>query len=56
MYKRQLLSLDDVVEEIDKVTAEDVATVAKELLSQPQTLTVVGPYESDRVFPRGANG
>ena len=42
--------------EIDKVTAEDVATVAKELLSQPQTLTVVGPYEADRVFPRGANG
>ena len=52
----QLLSLDDVVEEIDKVTEEDVATVAQELLSQPQTLTVVGPYEADRVFPRGANG
>ena len=47
----QLLSLDDVVEKIDDVTAQDVADVAQLLLSQPQTLTVVGPYDADRVFP-----
>lgn len=49
----QLLSLDDVVEKIDAVTADDVAQVAQQILTQPQTLTVVGPYEADRVFPHG---
>lgn len=50
----QLLSLDDVVEEIDKVTPEAVAAVARELLTKPQTLAVVGPYDTDRSFPNGA--
>ena len=50
----QLLSLDDVVEEIDKVTPDAVAAVARELLTKPQTLAVVGPYDTDRSFPNGA--
>ena len=45
-----LLSLDDVVEEIENVTSDDIAAVAALLLKQPQTLTVVGPYEADRTF------
>ncbi len=45
-----LLSLDDVVEKIDSVTSDDIAAVARHLLTQPQTLAVVGPYEADREF------
>jgi len=43
-------SLDDKLEKIDLVTSEEVARVAAELLTAPQTITVVGPYEPDRVF------
>lgn len=49
----QLLSLDDIVEKIDSVTGEQIAEVAAELLNQRQTLTVVGPYDTDRVFGEG---
>jgi predicted Zn-dependent peptidase len=46
-------SLDDTLEMIELVTSEQVARVAAHLLTQPQTLTVVGPYESDRTFGSG---
>ncbi len=46
----ELLSLDDVVAEIDRVTPEQVARIARELLTQPETMTVVGPFKSGRVF------
>lgn len=44
------LSLDDVVEAIDAVTDEQVAHAAATILTEPQTMTVVGPFEPDRVF------
>lgn len=46
----ELLSLDDVIAAIDAVTLEEVATVARDLLSAKQTISVVGPYEVERIF------
>ncbi len=46
----QLLSLDDVMSSVEAVTSEDVAKVAEEFLTGPQTLAVVGPFEPDRKF------
>ena len=46
----ELLSLDDVMSKIDAVTVEDVTTVARQLLTADQTMTVVGPFETNREF------
>jgi len=43
-------SLDDKLEKIDSVTSEQVAHVAAELLTAPQTITVVGPFDANRTF------
>ena len=39
----ELLTIDEVVARIEAVTVEDVATLARELFSQPELLAVVGP-------------
>ncbi len=41
----ELPSVDEVIDRIDQVTLDDVRTLARQLLSQPQTLAVVGPFE-----------
>jgi predicted Zn-dependent peptidase len=44
----ELPSIDEVIERIDAVTAEEVQVLAKELFSQPETLAVVGPGDGVR--------
>lgn len=44
------LSVDDLIERIDGINQSDVAAVAATLLVGPETLSVVGPYESDHDF------
>ncbi|MEV7965077.1 pitrilysin family protein [Sphaerisporangium sp. NPDC088356] len=39
-----LMSVDEVLARIDAVTPEEVDSVAREILSQPMTLAVIGPY------------
>jgi predicted Zn-dependent peptidase len=39
----ELPSLSEVVRRIDAVTLEDVHLLAKRILTQPETLAVVGP-------------
>ncbi|UFN45657.1 M16 family metallopeptidase [Nocardioides okcheonensis] len=39
----ELLTIDEVVRRIEAVTLEDVATLAKDLFTQPELLAVVGP-------------
>jgi predicted Zn-dependent peptidase len=43
----EILSLDDVIERIDAVTAEDCQAVAQEVLKRPRALAVIGPFEDD---------
>jgi predicted Zn-dependent peptidase len=45
----QLLSVDEVLAKIDAVTLDDIRAVAADVLAQPMTLTVIGPFE-DREF------
>jgi predicted Zn-dependent peptidase len=45
----ELLSVDEVLAKIDAVTLDDIRAVADDVLAQPMTLTVVGPFE-DREF------
>jgi predicted Zn-dependent peptidase len=40
----EILSVDETLQRIDAVTAEDAARVAADVLAQPMTLTVVGPF------------
>ena len=39
----ELLTIDEVVRRIEAVTREDIATLARELFTQPELLAVVGP-------------
>jgi len=43
----ELPSLDEVIRRINAVTVEDVHVLAKELLNQPETLAIVGPFEDE---------
>jgi predicted Zn-dependent peptidase len=45
----ELLSVDEVLARIDAVSLDDIRAVARDVLAQPMTLTVVGPFE-DREF------
>jgi predicted Zn-dependent peptidase len=42
--------VDDVLGEIEAVTHDDVRAVAQELLAQPKTLAVVGPFDETDAF------
>jgi predicted Zn-dependent peptidase len=41
-----LLSVDDILARIDAVTLDDIRAVAAEVLTQPTSLTVIGPFEN----------
>jgi predicted Zn-dependent peptidase len=47
----EVITLDEVLERIDAVTAEDAREVAEEVLNRPRSLTVIGPFE-DGAFDR----
>jgi predicted Zn-dependent peptidase len=40
----EILSVDETLQRIDAVESEDAARVAAEVLAQPMTLAVVGPF------------
>ena len=42
----EILSVDQTLKRIDRVTLEDANAVAHRVLSQPMTLTVLGPFPS----------
>jgi predicted Zn-dependent peptidase len=46
MLYDELPSIDDVLRRIDEVTLEEVNTLARTLLTQEQTLAVVGPFDA----------
>ncbi len=46
----EILTVDQILERIDEVTPQDAARAARRVLTQPMSLTVLGP------FPKGAFG
>ena len=47
MIDLEHLSVDQVVEKIEQVTAEDALAVAREVYPAPYVLGAVGPFTSD---------
>jgi predicted Zn-dependent peptidase len=43
LFQPRLLSVDEVLDRIDRVTLDDVRTLARDLFTRPETLAVVGP-------------
>ena len=41
----EVITLDEVLERIDAVTADDAREVAEEVLTRPRSLTVIGPFD-----------
>ena len=50
LHADPLLSIDEVLAKVDDVTVEDVRTVARDLLSAPATLAVIGPFDETHTF------
>jgi predicted Zn-dependent peptidase len=46
LYADPLLSMPEVLEKVDAVTADDINSLSSELLSNPLALSVIGPYDS----------
>lgn len=46
----ELPSVGEIVSRIDAVTLDDVRAAARDVLSGPRTLAVVGPFDEDRDF------
>ena len=44
----EILSVDEVLARTEAVSAEDVEDVAREILSQPMALAVIGPFRASR--------
>jgi predicted Zn-dependent peptidase len=45
-------SIEDTLQQIDRVTVEDVNAVARRLLGQPYGAAVLGPYSAKRSLPQ----
>jgi len=46
----EFVGLDDALDGIRRVTAEDVRVLAADLVARPRSMVVVGPFAPDRVF------
>jgi predicted Zn-dependent peptidase len=50
----EILTVDQTLRRIEAVTLEDARRVAERVLSQPMTLTVLGPFASGAFRERAA--
>ena len=46
----EMMTVDEILAEVDAVTVDDVQALAFELLRGPTALAVIGPYDDDRVL------
>jgi len=47
----EVLSVEEITERIDAVTVEEIAEIAKRVLSGPRTLAAVGPFSAEELAP-----
>ncbi len=50
LHDDPLLSIDGLLAHVDAVTADDVRTIARDLLTAPATLAVIGPFDETTTF------
>jgi predicted Zn-dependent peptidase len=43
----EVITLDEVLEKLEAVTADECREVARDLLSRPRSVTVIGPFDED---------
>jgi predicted Zn-dependent peptidase len=50
LHDDPLLGIDDLLGRVDAVTSDDIRTVARDLLTAPATLAVIGPFDETTTF------
>jgi predicted Zn-dependent peptidase len=50
LHDDPLLSIDGLLAHVDAVTPEDVRSIARDLLTAPATLAVIGPFDETTTF------
>jgi predicted Zn-dependent peptidase len=50
LHADPLLGIDDLLSRVDAVTSDDIRTVARDLLTAPTTLAVIGPFDETHTF------
>lgn len=50
IHGRPHLSIDEIIQRIDAVTAGDVHALAADLMNSPRTAAIIGPFDADRPF------
>ena len=50
LHDDPLLSIDSLLAKVDAVTSDDIRTVAREILTAPATLAVIGPFDETTTF------
>ncbi len=50
LHDDPLLSIDSLLAKVDDVTSDDIRTVAREILTAPATLAVIGPFDETTTF------
>jgi predicted Zn-dependent peptidase len=50
LHHDPLLAIDQILQRVDAVTSEDIRSVARDLLSAPKTLAVIGPFDETTTF------
>ncbi len=50
LHDDPLLSIDGLLAHVDAVTSDDVRTIARDLLTAPATLAVIGPFDETTTF------
>jgi predicted Zn-dependent peptidase len=50
LHGEELLGIDELLGRVDRVTATEIAEVARDLLNAPATLAVIGPFDETTTF------
>jgi predicted Zn-dependent peptidase len=50
LHGERLLSIDELLGRVEKVTPKDIRALAAELLTAPATLAVIGPFDETTTF------
>ncbi len=44
------MTIDDLLGHVDRVTSDDIRSVARDILTAPATLAVIGPFDETTTF------
>jgi predicted Zn-dependent peptidase len=50
LHGERLLSIDELLQRVEQVTADDISAIARAVLTRPATLAVIGPFDETTTF------